>query len=402
MSTTGIQNYLSNVFRQVYTYDTTAALFTPRLELSNIDTYSGNSVSVFTAAIGDAACNVYVGSNAGNRYDFIQANRNVTAVGYGAGGGSSNVSNSVYIGYEAGSAASDASGVIAIGSKAIGGGTSNIFIGTGTGSVGNNNIFIGHSIAPGNVSNQIRIGLGNEIALAGNFTSKWVGLGGILNPVDANTKFDVSGNTRINGALGIFMPPGDRTLDVNGSFRVNNGSALLQLDGSVVRATGSGASMTVTNSGFSVLTAPFGTELIMNSAVFYASDGLASMTLSNGTFLAQDPSGGRLELSNGFTTSTGGFTSLRGSIAVGNTSNVSIGANTLKKGLVLIAVSSGTANFDGRTSFVLDPAAAIVANVASNKSTTTTVNFTANSINISNTTGGLLTYSYCVTYFPMP
>jgi hypothetical protein len=244
MSTTGIQNYLSNVFRQVYTYDTTTALFTPRLELSNIDTYSGNAVSVFTAAVGDAACNVYVGSNAGNPYNFIQSDSNVTAVGFGAGEGISNVSNSVYLGFRAGAGASSANAVIAIGASSIGGGLSNIFIGNGTGTVGSSNIFIGHGIAPVNVSNQIRIGVGSNTALAGDIGLQWVGLGGRLSPLDANTKFDVSGNTRINGALGILMPPGDRTLDVNGNFRVSDASSnVLDFSNGFTRSTGGFASI---------------------------------------------------------------------------------------------------------------------------------------------------------------
>ena len=61
-STTNIQNLLVNVFRPVYRYEippgSSNTIFVPKLELSNIDTYSGNSVSVFTAAIGDASNNV--------------------------------------------------------------------------------------------------------------------------------------------------------------------------------------------------------------------------------------------------------------------------------------------------------------------------------------------------------
>jgi hypothetical protein len=107
-----------------------------------------------------------------------------------------------------------------------------------------------------------------------------------------------------------------------------------------------------------------------------------------------------LDFRNGVTSSSGGFVSVQGTSTVGNTSNVSIA--TLKKGLALIAVSSGAANFDGQSVFVLDTTAPTVSNLSSNKSATTTVNFTSNSINISNTTGGSLSYAWTVTYFPLP
>lgn len=335
MNTTGIQNYLSNVFRPIYTYDSTTFNFTPRLELSNIDVYSGNTISVFTAAIGDSNSNVYVGSNAGNAYNITRGCRNTTALGFGAANNISNDSNCVYIGFYAGSASSNSDDVISIGTNSGGNGDSNIFIGSSNGTVGNSNIFIGHGIAPPSASEQIRIGLGSQIPIAADLSANWVGLGGPLSPVDGNNKLDISGNTRIQGQLGINILPGGRTLDVNGNFRAADA---------------------------------FGT----------------------------------LDFSNAITRSTGGFVSIQGSIGVSNTSNTPIPNGVLKNGLVMIAVRSGSANFDGRTSFVLDTATPIVSNLSSNKSATTTVNFTSNSINISNTTGGNLTYDYSITYFPMP
>jgi len=161
-----------------------------------------------------------------------------------------------------------------------------------------------------------------------------VGLNGITSPLDVNNKLDASGNVRIQGQLGINIPPGGRTLDVNGNFRATDASANI------------------------------------------------------------------LDFSNGYTRSSGGFVSVQGSTLVSNTSNASIG--TLKTGIVIIAVSSGATNFDGRTEFVLNTTSPTVSNLSSNKSVTTTVNFTNNSINISNTTGGDLTYKWCITYFPLP
>lgn len=337
MSSSGIQNYLSNVFRQVYVYDNTAAAFIPRLELSNIDTYSGNSVSVFTAAVGDSASNVYVGSNAGNAYNTIRACSNVTAIGYGAGSNISNVSNSVYFGFSAGVGAQDASSVIAIGVGAIGGGTSNIAIGNGTGTVGVSNVLIGHSIAPGNVSKQVRIGHSNRIAIAADLSYNWVGLGGIVTPSDTTyATIDVSGSTRIQGNVGINIAPGGRTLDVNGNFR------------------------------------------------------------------STDSASNILDFSNGLTTSTGGFASFAGSVGVSNGATTAIGTNLLKKGMALVSVGSGSANFDGRVSLVLNVATPTVVDIASSNSTTTSVTFTASNVNITNTTGGDLTYTYNITYFPLP
>lgn len=201
--TTGIQNYLSNVFRPVFDYDINASnlIFSVKLEMSNIDTYSGNAVSVLRSNIGDSQNNVYVGSNAGNPFATTRACRNVTAVGYGAANNISNDSNSVYIGYYAGSGASNATDVISIGTNSGGNGSSNIFLGTSTGTtVGVSNILIGHYIAPGSISNQIRMGYSNQIPFAGDLSRNWIGVGGVLTPT-SNTNFDVSGNTQVSGKV---------------------------------------------------------------------------------------------------------------------------------------------------------------------------------------------------------
>lgn len=229
-STTGVQNLLVNVFRPVYTYDPTTTLFTPKLELSNIDTYSGNTISIFRADIGDAGNNVYVGSNAGNPFTTLRACSNVTAVGYGAGSNISNVSNSTYIGYYAGNGAQTASNVVAIGANANGNGVSNVYVGSGTGGVGvgNSNVFLGAGTV-GSGSGSILIGTGLTDAsvssvfklgstyLTGNISTKWLGVGS-TSPIDSNSKFDVSGNVYVYGQQGINRSP-ERTLDLNGNFR---------------------------------------------------------------------------------------------------------------------------------------------------------------------------------------
>lgn len=250
-STTNVQNFLVNVFRPVYTYDATATTFTPKLELSNIDNYSGNTISVFTAAIGDSGNNVYVGSNAGNPYTTIKSCSNVTAIGYGAGSNISNVSNATYLGFGAGATASNASNVVAIGAGTNGNGISNIYVGNGAGGNGNSNIFLGAAIS-GSGSGSIVIGHGisngasnsvfkvGQTYLTGNLTTKWLGIG-TTSPYDANNKLDVSGNLYVLGQQGINMVP-VRTLDVNGNFRAEDANGTLDFQNGVTSSSNGFAS----------------------------------------------------------------------------------------------------------------------------------------------------------------
>ena len=237
MNTTGIQNYLSNVFHPVYTYDTTSSNFVAKLEVSNIDNYSGNTISVFTAAVGDSNSNVYVGSNAGNAYNITRNVFNVTALGYGAASNISNDSNSIYIGWYAGSSGSNSANVISIGANSGGNGSRNIFIGTDTGSVGTSNILIGHFIDLSSSSNQIRIGYSNQVPIAADISKNWVGLGGIQTPSYAFNTLDVSGNSKFAGTVGININPGTRTLDVNGNFRAADTSTnILDFSNGITRS----------------------------------------------------------------------------------------------------------------------------------------------------------------------
>ena len=274
-STTNVQNFLVNVFRPVYTYDATTTLFTPKLELSNIDTYSGNTVSVFTAAVGDSNSNVYVGSNAGNPYTTTRLCRNVTAVGFGAGSNISNVSNATYVGYYAGAGAVSASNVVAVGANTNGNGTSNVYVGNNAGGAGTSNVFVGSSAGgsgssnvfvgagiTGSAQSSILIGagtsssgtgsilIGNGIAggssnlafrvgnayLTGDMDTKWLGLGTTA-PYDANNKMDISGNLYVLGQQGINMIP-VRTLDVNGNFRASDAFGTLDFSNAVTRSSG--------------------------------------------------------------------------------------------------------------------------------------------------------------------
>lgn len=235
-STTGVQNFLVNVFRPVYTFDPLEAVYVAKLELSNIDTYSGNSLSVFTAAVGDANNNVYVGSNAGNVYTNLRACSNVVALGVNAGSLISNVSNSTYLGTNAGNNATSANAVIGIGASVGGGGTSNVFIGNGTSATGSNNILIGHGITATN--NTFRIGS----TVYGNLSNNWIGIGS-PSPQNPDNRLDVSGNTYVLGQVGINITPGDRTLDVNGDFRASdaNGNTLDFNDGVTLSSGGLGS-----------------------------------------------------------------------------------------------------------------------------------------------------------------
>ena len=369
MSTSGIQNYLSNVFRQVYTYDSNASLFTPRLELSNIDSYSGNTMSVFTAAVGDAACNVYVGSNAGNSYTLIKSCRNVTAVGYGAGNNISNVSNSVYLGYDAGTGIQGANAVIAIGAASIGGGTSNIAIGNGTGTVGTSNILIGHAIAPGNVSSQIRIGHSNRIPIAANVATNWVGLGGVLAPT-FGTSVDISGNTRVNGNIGINTIPVFRTLDVSGTFRATSGLGYIDLStNQAIRLEGN----------VSINTPPTTLSLDISGAF---------RGVKNGNTVSFD--GGAL-------VSTGGYVSIQSNISAG-VGVTTIG--TLRRGIIHVTAvdQASSANRAAFVYFAWTTSNVTALSSAINGDTTITTSST--DIQIANITS-TKTYDYSITYFPL-
>jgi hypothetical protein len=336
MNTTGIQNYLSNVFRPIVSYDTGTSNFTPKLEMSNIDTYSGNVVSVIRGDIGDSNGNVYVGLLSGNPIIDARACSGVSAFGYSAGSNISNCSNSVYLGTEAGATSSNNQGVISIGyqSGKGGNGVSNIFIGTGTKSTsGSSNIFLGHGIDLSSVSNQLRIGFGTSIPIAANISTKWVGLNGLVTPLDVGNTFDASGNVRIQGQLGINITPGGRTLDVNGNFRTADASANV------------------------------------------------------------------LDFSNGLTRSSGGFASIQNDISV-NMAATTIG--TLKLGAVLVSAVNKNDSADHASRLVLAYTASNAVDVGSNVAAgDASITFNTSNIEITDTTN-TTTYSYSITYFPLP
>jgi hypothetical protein len=355
-STTGLQNLLVNVFRPVYTYAVptggATAIFTPKLEISNVDTMTANSVAVFTVAVGDSNSNVYVGSNAGNLYDLTKFCRNVTAVGYGAGNNISNVSNSVYLGFNAGAGATSASSVIAIGANATGNGTSNIYIGTGTGAAGSNNIFIGHGIAPGTTSNTLRIGA----LLYGDICSGTLGVG-----VNPTYNLDVSGSGRIRTRLGIGMAPVSSPiphgLDVSG--------------------------YTYVYGGLGINADPADYTLNLNGN-FFASEGGDTFSFSSNA--------------DGIVQATAGYNSARGTITVsGGASTI----GTLKKGIVMVSAvdSNDSANRASRILLAYSTTGAtdVGSNVADGN---TSITLSTSNIRVTDATNG--TYTYSITYFPLP
>lgn len=305
MNTTGIQNYLSNVFRPIVAYDTDTANFTVKLDISNIDTYSGNVVSVTRADVGDVNSNVYVGVLSGNSILTLKDCRNVSAFGHSAGSNISNCSNSVYIGGQAGAGSLNNQDVISIGyqSGKAGAGVSNIFIGSGTQStLGSRNMFLGHGIDVSSVSDQVRIGRGTVTPIVLNTSYNWVGLGGITSPLNLTySTIDILGSTRVEGNLGINIVPGDRTLDVNGNFRVRDASLnTLDFSNGLTRSSDGYASIqstiAVNSEATTIGTLKKGAVLVtavnQSNSADYASRMVFAYTLSNIVNLGFDVSGG--------------------------------------------------------------------------------------------------------------
>ena len=237
----------------------------------------------------------FVGQSAGcNAYTVT----NSLFMGATAGSNSSNISNSLFIGAGTGVYNSNASNVIAIGvgtsawSTKTTVGISNIFIGnsSATGLSGSNNILIGHGInsvaianapytftpggaaqqVPATFSNKLFIGSGSNILLSGDFVSGCVSIGStnstpnsllasysIINgqsvpswnalPPSFGLQLDVNKYARIGYGLGIGTDPGAYALDVNGQFRVSDGSGLIAMSN---QYDGNGNNSGATNASF--------------------------------------------------------------------------------------------------------------------------------------------------------
>ena len=275
-STSNAQAYLTSVFRPVYTYTPATSNFTTQLDLSNVNTVTANIVECLRVDVSDSNSNVFLGTNSGVNFLNLQACYSNTVLGYGAGGLMSNTTNTVAIGFTTatgvtdtsdctfignnvgpgsiglvrclwidpvggGGAGTSASNTIALGAGTGVAGSSNIWIGTGAGAAntGTGNITLGHSI-PVTVPTDylLQVGVGSNVVIAGDLSGNAVAIG----KADATMQYidgmgrvpglvlDVSGYARIAQGLAIGMDPLQSTLDVNGTFRANDGYGLLSLD----------------------------------------------------------------------------------------------------------------------------------------------------------------------------
>jgi hypothetical protein len=240
------QNYLSNVFRQVYTYSN--GQFIPTLNISNVSKITADSLTVTTLSLGGTNDNLYFGDGAGS----INANsRDNVAIGVAAANNISNTSNSVFLGRSAGAGVDGADTMISIGMGAKGNGISNIYIGkdTGAAAASSSNIFIGHSLDTSlAISNTLLIGQDGDTLITGNFSNKWLGIG--TSTPTSGYKFDVSGNTNIAGALNVTGNLNAGSLSVSAVSapysRLSNGT-ILEPSYSFVNDTSMGMYMVASN-----------------------------------------------------------------------------------------------------------------------------------------------------------
>lgn len=304
-STSNVQAYLTSVFRPVYTYS--SSNFATQLDLSNVNTVTANLVECFRVDVADPNSNVFVGTGSGVSFSNMRGSFFNTALGYGAGGYMSNTSNVVTVGYNAGNgiistsnsvfigntvgegtttlsscvwidpsggsaAGTNASNTIAIGSVTgiVGSGNIWIGLGAGNGNTGSNNIVLGNSVqSNGAVSSYtMLIGWSSNVVLSADLSQNALAIGkadATMQYLDGNGRvpglvLDVSGYARIANGLAIGMDPLQSTLDVNGTFRADDGYGVLSLDHDV-----SGNSRVVVSAG-----------LGSNSAYLQSTDGFLS------------------------------------------------------------------------------------------------------------------------------
>jgi hypothetical protein len=317
--------------------------------------------------VGDASGNVYVGVGAGNAHTILAttANSNDTFLGTGAGGSTSNVKNGVFIGYRAGFGAILASNSISIGANTLNGGNSNIYIGCGTGiASGSNNIFLGPGVSNGgtSISNRLLIGSGSNTAIIGDLINNRIGINLTTLPttLSPDIKLDVNGFARIGtnrtGGLGINTAPGYYALDVDGEMRITNG---------------------------------------IGSLIFTRSGNDTVTTISNTSSYPNNSA--TLQVTGGFFSKSG----TTGSISTGGTSNIGL----LKKGSIMINVqstaSAGIFAIIMCTAFLYNSTFNVVY-TTSNVTGGINVYDSSSNIVLYNNTGSAGTYTYSITYFPLP
>ena len=414
-------------------------VYQTKLELTNIDSVSANTVYGFNGSFGDASGNVYIGVEAGNPYTLLatSANSNNTFVGKQAGQSTTGLVNSVLIGYRAGATSTTtSSNSVSIGATSKSAGNSNVFIGYAAGtSTGSNNIFIGPGVTNGGsaASNKLLIGSGASAALmVGDLTNNRLGINlSSLSTTTPSLALDVNGYTRIgtnaNGGLGINMVPGTYALDVTGAQRIQDGVGTMIF---------TGGNLGVNNVGVAAYTLD-----VTGSQRISTADG--SMIFSNGNLTASNASGslrlvgnkvginttpttyslevagtqqindgtGTLTFTGGIQTSTGGFRSTSGSYTSSGNETFLHTIGSWKLGNVLIAVRTSD-NIQYVSSMYLctnatTPSIVLmsgVSNAAITNYPSLTIQANSSSILLSNsgTSTPSAIYTYSITYFPTP
>jgi hypothetical protein len=290
-------------------------VYQSKLELTNVDAVSANTVYTFAAAVGDASGNVYVGIGSGNPNSLlaIKANSNTTFVGTSAGSGSSSIVESVFVGYRAGASAASSSYSVSIGATSKSAGNSNVFIGYGAGvTSGSNNIYIGTNVTnTGTVNNRLLIGSGPTAAMmVGDLTNNRIGVNlSNLTDFDTGVRLVVNGLTRVggttnNGRLGINTTPFDFHLDVNGTQRISNSQGTLTFGSNGIQTSTVGFnSSNGTTDSLNTTSVPFKKGMFMLSATSNTTRhgyiGVASST--SAYTLVSEGSNGTLITANGST-----------------------------------------------------------------------------------------------------
>ena len=426
-STTNVQNLLTNVFRPTFVFSN--GVYQSKLELTNIDSVSANTVYGFNASFGDASGNVYIGVESGNPYTILatSGNSNNTFVGKQAGQSTTGLVNSVLIGYRAGAASTTpSSNSVSIGSSSKSAGNSNVFIGYAAGtSTGSNNIFIGPGVTNGGsaASNKLLIGSGPSAALmVGDLVNNRLGINlSSLSTTTPSLALDVNGYTRIgtnaNGGLGINMVPGNYALDVTGAQRIQDGVGTMIFTGGNLgvnnvgvaaytldvtgdqRISNASGSMIFTGGNLAVSNSSGSLRLVGNKVGINTTPTTYSLEVT-GTQQINDGTG-TLTFTGGIQTSTGGFRSVNGSFTT-DSSPFTETIGQWKVGNVLIAVKFSDNSLYVSSMYLCLNASTPTVQFMSGTSNTLTIQASGTNINISNSSGsGVGTYTYSITYFPM-